>query len=682
MLLVIGVTGHTGKYFLQELVKNKYKEKIRFLIRKEKEEAILKDTGLNYETIYGDLENIESLKRACKDIDQILEIYNIRYSLNVLEVAIQNNVKRIIFVHTTGIFSKYKMASEEYKIIEKEVIEKSKNNNIDITILRPTMIYGDICDHNISKFIKMMDKMRIYPMIAGGKAEIQPVNARDLGRAYYQVLINPEKTKNKNYNLSGEKPIMIKNMLKLILKYLDKKTIFIPIPMFISITVAYILKILTFGKKDIVEKVLRMNETRIFSNEEARRDFGYTTIKFEEGIKDEVRQYKNKPKNESKNAIILTTVPSTIEQFNMININLLKEMNYDVYVASNFNTPGNIDKIRLENFKTELKNNNIKIYNIDFSRNPLNINNINAYMQLKKIFNNKKFDIIHCHTPICGAITRLASKKTRKNGTKVIYTAHGFHFYKKAPVKNWIIYYPIEKVLSKYTDCLITINEEDYNLAIKKFNKCKKVELVRGAGIDIEKFDKKLTIKEKNELKEKVKLNCDDFLLLEVGELNKNKNQIMAIEVMKELVKINNSIKLLLVGVGTQEQFYQNKIKEYNLQNNVYILGYRRDIPKLMKISNILLSLSYREGLPVNVMEAMASGLPIIATDCRGNKDLIVNGENGYIININNMNELKEKILFLLKNKNICEQFEINSKKKIKKYGNKEIKDRLKQIYA
>lgn len=681
MLLVIGVTGHTGKYFLQELVKNKYKEKIRFLIRKENEEAILKDTGLNYETIYGDLENIESLKKACKDIDQILEIYNIRYSLNVLEAAIQNNVKRIIFVHTTGIFSKYKMASEEYKIIEKEVIEKSKNNNIDITILRPTMIYGDICDHNISKFIKMMDKMRIYPMIAGGKAEIQPVNARDLGRAYYQVLINPEKTKNKNYNLSGEKPITIKNMLKLILKYLDKKAIFIPIPMFISITVAYILKILTFGKKDIVEKVLRMKETRIFSNEEARRDFGYTTINFEEGIKEEVRQYKNKPENESKNAIILTTVPSTIEQFNMININLLKEMNYDVYVASNFNTPGNIDKIRLENFKTELKNNDIKMYNIDFSRNPLNINNINAYMQLKKIFNNKKFDIIHCHTPICGAITRLASKKTRKNGTKVIYTAHGFHFYKKAPVKNWIVYYPIEKVLSKYTDCIITINEEDYNLAIKKFNKCKKVELVRGAGIDIEKFDKNLTIKEKNELKEKIKLNCDDFLLLEVGELNKNKNQIMAIEVMKELVKINNSIKLLLVGVGTQEQFYQNKIKEYNLQNNVYILGYRRDIPKLMKISNILLSLSYREGLPVNVMEAMASGLPIIATDCRGNKDLIVNGENGYIININNMNELKEKILFLLKNKNICEQFEINSKKKIKKYGNQEIKDRLKKIY-
>lgn len=294
MLLVIGVTGHTGRYFLQELIKNKYKEKIRFLIRKKSEEDLLKDSGLNYEIVYGDLEDVESLKIACKDIDTILEIYNIRYSLNVLEASIQNNVKRIIFVHTTGIFSKYKMASGEYKLIEKEVKDKAMKNKIDITILRPTMIYGDICDHNISKFIKMMDKMRIYPMIASGQAEIQPVNARDLGRAYYQVLINPEKTKNKDYNLSGEAPIKIKNMLKLILEYLNKKSIFVPIPMFISVSVAYILKFITLGKKDIVEKVLRMNESRVFSNEEARKDFGYTTINFEEGIKEEVEQYKKK----------------------------------------------------------------------------------------------------------------------------------------------------------------------------------------------------------------------------------------------------------------------------------------------------------------------------------------------------------------------------------------------------
>ena len=293
MLLVIGATGHTGRYFLQELEKNNYKDKIRFLIRKNDNEDIFKNINLNFEIAYGDLQDVESLKVACKDVDTILEIYNIRFSLNVLQAAKANNVKRIIFVHTTGIFSKYKMASGEYKVIEKEVIEQSKDN-IDITILRPTMIYGDICDRNISKFIKMMDKMRIYPMIAGGKAKIQPVNARDLGRAYYQVLINPETTKNKSYNLSGEKEITIKDMLKLILKYLNKKSLFITIPTWMALIAAYALKIITLGKKDIVEKVLRMNESRVFSNEDARKDFGFTTINFEEGIKEEVGQYRNK----------------------------------------------------------------------------------------------------------------------------------------------------------------------------------------------------------------------------------------------------------------------------------------------------------------------------------------------------------------------------------------------------
>lgn len=292
MLLVIGATGHTGRYFLEELDKNQYKEKIRFLVRKESDKEVFEKYNLNYEIIEGNLESKEDLQKACKDVDTILEIYNIRYSLNVLESALKENVKRIVFVHTTGIYSKYKMASAEYKQIEKKVIEKSKGK-IDITILRPTMIYGDMCDHNISKFIKMMDKMRIYPMIAGGKAKIQPVNARDLGKAYYQVLINEEKTKNKEYNLSGETPISIKDMLKSILKYLDKKSIFIPIPLWLSVACAYILKVITLGKVNIVEKVLRMDEDRCFDNTNAKNDFGYTTIDFQEGLKEEVNQYIN-----------------------------------------------------------------------------------------------------------------------------------------------------------------------------------------------------------------------------------------------------------------------------------------------------------------------------------------------------------------------------------------------------
>ena len=673
MLLVIGATGHTGRYFLEELDKNQYKGKIRFLVRKESDKEVFEKYNLDYEIIEGNLESKEDLQKACKDVDTILEIYNIRYSLNVLESALKENVKRIIFVHTTGIYSKYKMASAEYKQIEKEVIEKSKGK-IDITILRPTMIYGDLCDHNISKFIKMMDKMRIYPMIAGGKAKIQPVNARDLGKAYYQVLINEEKTKNKEYNLSGETPISIKDMLKSILKYLDKKSIFIPIPLWLSVACAYILKVITLGKVNIVEKVLRMDEDRCFDNTNAKNDFGYTTIDFQEGLEKEVKQYQSNKKNQNneteKKAIILTTVPSTIEQFNMENIKLLKELGYKVEVASNFNVTGNIDNNRFNEFLTELEQLDVKVNNISFSRKLFSFDNIRAYKQLKKLFKGQNYQLLHCHTPICGAITRLVARKKRKTGLKVIYTAHGFHFYKGAPLINWLIYYPVEKVCAKWTDCLITINEEDYNLAKRKL-KAKKVELVNGIGVDKSKFDFTMSDSEKGKIRNELKLKKDDFVLIQVGELNKNKNQIMTIQAMKKIVETNKNVKLLLVGKGNLKDYYEEKIKEYNLEKNIFLLGYRKDIPKLLKISDCLISTSKREGLPVNLIEATMSGLPIIATNCRGNREIAKQ-----TININNIDELYKNIIKCINNKDdyLCNNIE--------KYRLSNITKKIKEIYS
>ena len=293
MILVTGITGHTGRYFVENLEKNKFKEKLRCLVLDKTDADFLKKTKLNYEIEVGNLSDQKVLEKATEGIDTILQIYNINYSLNMLDAAIKNKVKRIIFIHTTGIFSKYKMASQEYKRIETEVIKRAKENKINITILRPTMIYGDMCDANISKFIKMVNKLRVFPLIANGKAKIHPVNARDLGKAYYQVLINPNETKNKYYNLSGQEEISIKDMLRQISKYLGKKTLFIPIPMFLSILCAYLLKIVTIGKVNIVEKVLRMNETRVFSHADATKDFGYEPINFREGLEHEVKEFLN-----------------------------------------------------------------------------------------------------------------------------------------------------------------------------------------------------------------------------------------------------------------------------------------------------------------------------------------------------------------------------------------------------
>lgn len=291
MLLVTGITGHTGRYFLQELIDNNYEGKIRCVVREISNIEILKNSGLDIEVVTGDLNNRSFIDKIMEDVETVFHIYNIHHSLNILESAIQNNVKRAILVHTTGIYSKYKSASEEYIRIESEVIEKARYN-IKLTILRPTMIYGDMCDHNMSKFIKMIDKMKIYPLIDGGEGLIQPVNARDLGKAYYNVLMNTEITANKQYDLSGDKPITVKEALAIISHNLNKKTIFISVPMKLSVFAAYVLKILTLGKFDIVEKVLRMGEDRAYNHKLAKSDFNYSPMSFEKGISIEVDEFK------------------------------------------------------------------------------------------------------------------------------------------------------------------------------------------------------------------------------------------------------------------------------------------------------------------------------------------------------------------------------------------------------
>lgn len=194
-------------------------------------------------------------------------------------------------MHTTGIYSRYKSASSDYFRIESEVMKIAKNK-ISLTILRPTMIYGDMCDHNMSKFIKMINNLPFFPLVNGGKSLIQPVNARDLGKAYYDVLMNPQITANKQYNLSGNKPISIKEALTIISKKLNKNTIFIPVPINISVFIAYMLKGMTLGKLDIVEKILRMGEDRVYSHELAKKDFNYNPMSFEEGIDIEINEFK------------------------------------------------------------------------------------------------------------------------------------------------------------------------------------------------------------------------------------------------------------------------------------------------------------------------------------------------------------------------------------------------------
>ena len=260
-------------------------------------------------------------------------------------------------------------------------------------------------------------------------------------------------------------------------------------------------------------------------------------------------------------------------------------------------------------------------------------------------------------------LTRLAARRARqKDHTRVIYTAHGFHFYKGSPMINWIIYYPIEKWLSKYTDYLITINKEDYDIAKNKFKKAKQIELINGIGVYEKKLNFEMTEKERIEFRRIWGLEKDDFVLIQIGELNKNKNQIMTIEAMKIAIKENPNIKLLLAGTGPLKELYEKKIKEYELEKNILLLGFRNDVPKLLKIVDCLISTSKREGLPVNVIEAQISGVPVIATNCRGNRDLTLQ-EN--LVEIGDIQELALKIVKKSKNKKDMNKDIVNS---IEKY--------------
>lgn len=297
MLLVTGITGHSGRYFLQELINNKYEGVIRCIIRETSDTSIMDNSGLRLEKVVGELTDQEFVDKVMVGVDEIIHIYNIHHSPMIIQAAIKNNIKRVILVHTTGIYSKFKNASQEYKEIEKTIIEVAKDGNCktSITILRPTMIYGDLCDHNMSKFIKMVDKLLIIPVIDKGNGLLQPVNARDLGKAYYTVLNLPIKNVElKAYDLSGDKSIKIIDVLKLISRELNKKAIFVNIPMVLGVFAARIMKALTFGKFDVIEKVQRMGENRIYSHEDATNDFGFNPMSFEDGIKIEVVQYKTK----------------------------------------------------------------------------------------------------------------------------------------------------------------------------------------------------------------------------------------------------------------------------------------------------------------------------------------------------------------------------------------------------
>lgn len=368
--------------------------------------------------------------------------------------------------------------------------------------------------------------------------------------------------------------------------------------------------------------------------------------------------------------LLTATVQSHICQFHKPLVEVLHAHDCEVHVAAR-NNLAEKNGLKLDFVE--------KVFDIPFSRSPKSLENFKALKRLRQIIDKGQYDIIHCNTPMGGIITRLASRKARKKGSKVFYTAHGFHFYKGASKINWLIYYPIELFFSRKTDLLITITNEDYQLAKRKFH-CS-VEHIHGVGVDEKRYCP-VSLKVKKQLRKKMKYGENQKLILCVGELLPNKNQKMAIHAMQEIVKQYPDAILFIAGNGPEKQNLENEIIQCNLEKNVKMLGYCTCLQDYQHIIDVLISCSFREGLPLNIVESMLSGNPVVASDNRGHKELIDNFKNGFIFEQNNLDDLIEKLVYVLSKKDIQEKFRSAGFLFARSYSKTEVLKELEKVYG
>lgn len=314
-----------------------------------------------------------------------------------------------------------------------------------------------------------------------------------------------------------------------------------------------------------------------------------------------------------------------------------------------------------------------KVYHIDTSRSPLDKGNFAAIKQIKKIVEQGKYDLVHCHTPIAAMCTRLACRKLRSKGTKVFYTAHGFHFYKGAPLKNWLIYYSIEKLCAHFTDTLITINKEDYELAQKKF-KAKRIVYVPGVGIDVSKYSD-ITV-DSHQKRSELDVPQDATLLISVGELNDNKNHETVIRALGEINDKN--LYYIIAGNGSKKEYLEQLAEDCNVSDRVKLLGYRTDVIELYKCADVCVFPSFREGLSVALMEAMCCGLPCVVSKIRGNVDLI-DENGGRLFDPHSVEECKRAIEFVA-NKDL-KFFSHYNREKIEKFEIGYVNSMMSKLY-
>jgi len=375
-------------------------------------------------------------------------------------------------------------------------------------------------------------------------------------------------------------------------------------------------------------------------------------------------------------ALMFASVASMVDLFNRDNIAILEDMGYKVDVAANFDEGSVYSKEQADEFKSELERSGHEVINVPVPRKVSDIKGmVDTVRILRKHMAKKQYDIVHCQSPIGGVLCRIAAAPFRKNGTKVVYYAHGFHFFDGADATNWLIYYNVEKICAHFTDCLITLNKEDYNRAMNKF--ATTVRYVPGIGIDIEEIEEVEVAREA--VRRELGIEPDKKIIVSVCELSKRKNCQVALEAFA--MADRDDAVLVFCGIGEQLDMLTEMVVSMGISDKVIFAGFREDIIRVIKASDMFIFSTKQEGLPAALMQAMACGLPVMCSRIRGNVDLIEHKKQGFMCSYNNVEYFAKGINVLLDNEQLRYKMGMRNKEVIKNFDKNIVNMRMKKIY-
>ena len=368
------------------------------------------------------------------------------------------------------------------------------------------------------------------------------------------------------------------------------------------------------------------------------------------------------PVENTPKALFLATVDSHIYYFHLPFMKLLRLKGYEVEVAAS----------PIYGFKERIEREGFTFHPISFSRNPLHPTNTIAFFQLFRLLKKNKYQLVHTHTPVASFLGRFAAKLA--GVPAVLYTAHGFHFFDGAPRKNWMLYYTAEKIVAKWTDALLVMNQEDFENGKKLgFIPGESLFFVHGVGVDIKRYSQ---AQEGKDIRVELGIHNDAVVMTCVAEFIPRKNHEFLLNAWENIVKIDKHLHLLLVGDGTLLKNYQNR--DFL---NVHFLGKRLDVPEILKASDIITLTSIHEGLPRCIMEAMAAGKPVVATDIRGSRDLVKDGVNGFLVKLGDVQGLVDSILKLANDEGLRDRMGKKGRELIEDYSLENVLEEMAEIY-